>query len=55
MATVTLDTMAREKLAWCIKDFELTNGWTIIHPPSQILMQTDASKNSWGRVQYVKE
>ena len=40
--------MATEELAWCIKNLESSNGWAIIHPLSQILMQTDASKKGWG-------
>ena len=48
MATVTLNTM--EELAWWIKNLELSNGRAIIQPPSQILMQTDASKKGCGTV-----
>ena len=50
MATVTLNAMTKEELAWWIKSLELTNGWAIIQSPSQILIQTDASKNVWGAV-----
>ena len=50
MATVTLKTMAKEELAWWIKNLELTNGRAIIQSPSRILMQTDASKKGWGAV-----
>ena len=48
MATVTLNAMANKELAWCIKNLESSNGWVIIQPPSQILMQTDTSKKGWG-------
>ena len=48
IATVTLNAMTTEELAWCIKNLESSNGWAIIHPLSQILMQTDASKKGWG-------
>ena len=44
MATVTLNAMVKKELAWWIKNLELSNGRAIIHPPSQILMQADASK-----------
>ena len=50
MATVTLNTMAIEELAWWIKNLELTNCRAIIQSPSRILMQTDASKKGWGAV-----
>ena len=49
-ATATLNAMVKEKLAWWIKNLELNNGRAIIQPPSQILMQTDASKKGWGAV-----
>ena len=42
--------MAKEELAWWIKKLELSNGRTIMQPPSQILMQTDTSKKGWGAV-----
>ena len=45
-----MNAMAKEELAWWIKNLELGNGWTIIQLPSQILMQTDASKKGWGAV-----
>ena len=47
MATVTLNAMVKKELAWWIKNLELSNGRAIIHPPSQILMQADASKKDW--------
>ena len=50
MATITLNAMAKEELASWIKNLELSNGRAIIQPPSQILMQTDASKTGWGAV-----
>ena len=50
MATVTLNAMAREELAWWIKNLELSTDRTIIQLPSQILMQTDASKVGVQRV-----
>ena len=50
MATVTLNAMAKEELAWWIKNLELTNGPAIIQSPSQILVQTDGSKEGWGAV-----
>ena len=57
MATVILSVMAKEELAWWIKNLELSSGWVIIPPLSQILMQADASKKggvsmdkNWGPV-----
>ena len=50
MATVTLNAIAKEELAWWIKNLELSNRRAIIYPPSQILMQTDASNKGWGAV-----
>ena len=34
MATVPLNAMAKEELAWWIKNLELTNGPAIIQSPS---------------------
>ena len=50
MATVTLNAMVKKELEWWIKNLELSNGQAIIHPPSQILKQADASKKDWGAV-----
>ena len=50
MATVTLNAMAKEELTWWIKNLELSNGRVIIQPPSQVLMQADASKLGCGAV-----
>ena len=49
-ATLTLNAMAIEELPRWIKNLELSNGRAIIHPPSQMLMQTDASKKGCGAV-----
>ena len=49
-ATLTLNAMAKEELPRWIKNLELSNGRAIIHPPSQMLMQTDASKKGCGAV-----
>ena len=44
MATVNLNAMTKEELAWWIKNLKIINVRAIIQSSSQILMQTNSSK-----------
>ena len=50
MVKKTLNSLAKEELAWWINNSELSNDQSIIQPPSQILLQTDGSKKGCGEV-----
>ena len=50
MTTVTLNAMTKEEFASWIENSELSNCRVIIHPPLQILIQTDASRKGYGAV-----
>ena len=44
MATVNLNAMTKEELAWWMKNLKIINIRAIIQSSSQILMQTNSSK-----------
>ena len=37
------------ELKWWVQNLELCNGRTLIQPPAEVLIQTDASTRGWGQ------
>ena len=48
LTLVKLTPMAKKELLWWVNNLELSNGRLVIQPQIQVLIQTDASKKSWG-------
>ena len=48
LTLVKLTPMAKNELLWWVNNLELSNGRLVIQPQVQVLIQTDASKKSWG-------
>ena len=45
---IVLDHQSKTELLWWITNLDLCNGRSLIQPPAQVLIQTDASTKGWG-------
>ena len=45
---IVLNHQSKTELLWWITNLDLCDGRSLIHPPAQVLIQTDASTKGWG-------
>ena len=44
---IILNENSEIELEWRVQNLELCNGWALIQPPAEVLIQTDASTKGW--------
>ena len=49
-ATIPLSIEAKEELHWWLAHLNAWNGRALLHPPPDIVIETDASRRGWGAV-----
>ena len=43
-----LNQKSKQELTWWIQNLSLCNGRCIVHPPPQMMIETDVFKTGWG-------